>query len=153
MPIFSPDETKIIRDHRMDTVCYVAADTNPCAKLADGRVRDVTGRRLQRVSLHDLPTRRPKSWIVAVIHCQGDDLTSLATWARSLTLADLDRVAFFEPESFADEDAIEALRPWADAELPDPVRQRFRDFRELNRQLGVAINLRILQDYRPASWF
>ncbi len=153
MPIFSPDETKIIRAHRMDTVCYVAADTNPCARLADGRVRDVTGRRLKRISLQELPTTRPKSWLAAVIHCKGDDLTSLATWARSLTLAELDRVVLFEPESFAAEEAVESLRPWADAALPDPVRHRFRDFRELNRQLGVAINLRILQDHRPASWF
>lgn len=153
MAFFSPDETKIIRDHRMDTICYVAADTNPCAKLADGRVQDVTGRRLARISLRDLPTRRHRSWLAAVIHCKGDDLTPLVHWAQSLTLAELDRVVLFEPESFQDEDAFESLRPWADAALPDPVRHRFKDFRELNRQLGVAINLRILQDHRPASWF
>lgn len=153
MGIFSPDETKIIRDHRMDTLCYVATDTDPCAKLADGRVADVTGRRLECVSLDELPARRPKSWLAAIIHCGGDDLSPVASWARSLTLPDLDRVVFFEPGSSPEAEALASFGPWLDAGLPDPIRHRFTDFRELNRLLGTEINLRIWEDHRPASWF
>lgn len=148
LSLFSGEETEVIRRHRFDTVSYLLAERDVCLELARDRVQGVTGRTLRHITLDQLPSELPESWMLAVLHCPEDDIERLADWARRLTVADQNRVLFYEPESHPRDEAARALRPWMRAGLPAPVRHRVADRKELNRVLGNDLNWRILEDHR-----
>lgn len=149
MSIFTAEERSIIRSHRFDTVCYVLAQSGACLDLARERVRAVTGRKLQYLTAENLPAELPRSWMLAVVLCPGDDTHRLGAWAAKLGPARHARIIFYEPDEL-DATADQAYAGWNRHPLPDPIRRRVRDFKEFNRFLGTDLNIRILDDHQPA---
>lgn len=149
MAYFTRDETEIIKAHRKDTTCYVLADTGTCLELKAQEVRRVTGRTLVPLTSARLPGTPPRSWMLAVVLCPGDDTKRLAAWALRLRPADQDRIDFYEPQALPQVDAVYGA--WTEAGLPDPNRFPVDDLAHLNRLLGLDLNRRILRDHQPAN--
>lgn len=86
----------------------------------------------------------PRSWVLVVLACPGDDLGPVAAWASRLARTDLHRVWFYEPQAA---DARASYRPWVDAGLPFPRRERVANAAEFGKLLANELNIRILLDH------
>ena len=106
----------------------------------------MTGRLLRHLRVSELPATLPDSWMLAVILCPGDSTEAVATWVGKLGVSETRRILFYESFDL-DLVADRVYAGWIRHQLPDPVRQRVHDFKELNRLLGSDLNMRILQDH------
>lgn len=146
MPVLRADERAIIRAHAKDTTCFVVGEDGHCLELARARAEAMTGRLLRHLRSSELPAALPDSWMVAVILCPGDSTEAVASWASRLEVSEARRILFYESFDL-DLVADRVYAGWIRHGLPDPVRQRVHDFKELNRRLGSDLNMRILEDH------
>jgi hypothetical protein len=145
MPRFSLEEIHQIRKHRLDTTAYVLLREANCFGLKPADFTKVAGRRLVPIGADQLPVHPlPKSWVLVVLVCPGDDLDALAAWAARLTRADLHRVWFYELHG---QDARRSYKPWVDAGLQYPPNERVDDVQEFNHVFANELNIRILLDH------
>lgn len=145
MPRFSFEEIQQIRKHRLETTGYVVLRPGNCFGLKPQDFTKVAGRRLVPLGADQPPVHPlPRSWVLVVLVCPGDDLTGLATWGAKLTRADLHRVWFYELRG---QDARASYKPWVAAGLPYPPREQVDDVREFNHLFANELNIRILLDH------
>lgn len=147
-PVFDPEETGIIRTHRLDTTCYVVADTGACLDIQAEEARRVKHRVIRPLKSHQLPAGAlPASWIAAVVLCPGDRTLRLAEWAQGLPPGSHHRIRFY---THGDVELREAFADWVRLGLPSNVlRFIVRDFQEFIRLFGQHLNQQILRDWRP----
>lgn len=101
-------------------------------------------RTLRPIASSDLERLRlPRSWMLAVLLCPGDNTERLASWASRLPSGQLDRVRFYlHPET----DARASCEGWARAGLPPLRYEVARDFPSFHRLFGLHFNDRVYED-------
>lgn len=132
----------VVKRHWRETKGYVIASRQPCIRIRDDEVKRIK-RVLVATGFDGLPLDLPKSWIVAVILCPGDDLGAVLTWARRHKVQG-SRVWFFlhtgvDPET---------LRPWKDAGFKTDQAEVVKSWEDLHRSFGLALNDQVYADFK-----
>lgn len=141
------DYAPVVRAHSQDTLGLVVADTGDCLGIRDAEIAHVR-RELRALTSSDLAKLvLPKSWLVAVLLCPGDDLQTLAAWALGLEEKDWRLIRFYHHPGV---DLVEALTPWYAAGLDDVRADEVRDFASFHRLFGNDLNDQIYSDARSA---
>lgn len=142
---FPSNPRAVIHPHRMDTVGFLLATSPPCARLLDEEVRRVRRTLVALPPGGTPPKPLPRSWLLAVLVCPGDNLAGIAPWVRSLPLRERERVwLYLHPDT----DPIAALAPWYAAGLEDPVVSLAHDFKTFHKSFGARLNLQTYTDFK-----
>lgn len=139
-----PDWDAVVHQHWRDTPAFMLAMSPPCTRIRDEELEAIgNNRALHSIEAADLASwTPPRSWLLAVLVCPGDDLAPLTAWVGG---AAIDRVRFYV---HADADPFDALAAWADAGFPDPIVDDGIDsWRTFHRRFGRDLAVRILQDW------
>ena len=143
-----PDATALVREHWHEAEAFLVAQRPPCIEIRDDEVRHID-RLLIGGRPDDLRAwKRPASWFIAVLVCDGDDTEALTAFVRDEGM-DARRVHFYLHEAASGS----ALAAWRDAGLPlDRVDDRvdgrpIRDWKDLHRLLGLHLNVQIVADF------
>lgn len=140
-----PDFSTVVKANKANTLGWVIASSEPCLSVQDEESKKIK-RRLKPVAPKDLTAiELPASWLAAVLLCPGDDTDAVASWARQLPRAQLERIRFYcHPEV----DLYEAFAGWRKAELPDPVTKELSEMslKAFHKTFGLDLNIRIYRD-------
>ncbi len=85
----------------------------------------------------------PRSWLIGVLLCPGDDTRVIADWASSLPAPEVGRVRFYH---HPDLDLVAALEAWYDAGLPDPRTSEVWNYKTFHKQFGRHLNDQVYRD-------
>jgi len=127
----------VVHPHRLDTLCIIVADRQPCLALASEDALKQTGRRFRVLSQAELAAfEPPASWAMGVILCPGDDTANVARWfARHR--AHPGRVSFHYHPTV---DLQAALGAWAEAGHPIHSAWPATKWGDLSSKLGAHLN-------------
>ena len=136
----------VVRTHWRRTTGFLLASREPCLSIRKTEIQAVRGRSLVGREVQELEGwTPPRSWLLAVILCPGDDVNPIVAWARRHKV-DPDRVWFYLHTTTP----IEVLRPWADAGHDTAQATTVSDWKELHKLYGLALNDRVYADWHSA---
>lgn len=140
-----------IRPHLHECIGFLFASSGACLEIRDSEVEriDRVFLTLGPADLEDL--RPPRSWLMAVVLCPGDDTVAVARWATGLSGDDVDRVRFYHLPGV---DLVGALEAWYGASLPDPRTADVEDWASFHREFGWDHSNQVYEDvtHHP-DWF
>lgn len=140
-----PDWTTVVRKHWHRTTGFLLAGRQPCIASRDQELaaiqtnRSLVGHELQEL----LRWRPPESWILGVLLCPGDEVTSVLEWVQKNRVG-TDRVWFFLHKRTEHE----VMRPWTDAGHPLDRVDVITNWKELHKLYGLALNDQVYADWK-----
>lgn len=142
-PTGPPDFAKVVGAKHAKSTAYVAASSDDCLRIRDAEAKKVN-RRLKAIAPGDLAAIRfPKSWMVAIVLCPGDDTGDVAAWAKSLSAGELERIRFY---LHGRTDPAKAFSEWYRAGLGDPKTADMEDFNSFHKVFGWDFNNQVYGD-------
>lgn len=139
-----PDYAATVREHHPDAEGWLVASREPCITIRGREVQHVD-RVLRPTGPTGLPDPGdlPRSWMLAVLLCPGDDTALVAAWASSIPAGERDRVRFYH---HPDVDLTGAFEAWYAAGLADPRTFEIQDFKTFHKQFGRHFNDQVYRD-------
>lgn len=140
-----PDAARVVRAYWKESELLIIAHQPPCVRIRDEELASIDriARAADASDLRAWARHRRRSWMAAVLVCEGDDLRPLAKAVVDLHL-DPGRFHFYVHQDAP----VETLRDWAETGLPlDHVDTGVKDWRGLHKLLGVDFNVRIVDDF------
>lgn len=133
-----------VRAHWPKTTGFLLAFRQPCIAIRDQEIQAASGRVLVAGGIEDLEEwRPPKSWILGVLICPGDDVGPVAQWIQARK-ADASRVWFYlQPDV-----EVSVLEPWEQAGHPADQYDSAADWKQLHKRFGLALNDQVYADWK-----